>query len=230
MYAISHLSYGLMQARRRIDEIVRASAKPGQDTVEHPCLLQGSKIEFHDGTSDGVRHAVGTSDHEACLELQERIFSDCEHTPAGKCSPMQKVPPPDTKGRFLAFSYFYDVLTEFLHTTEPTIGEIKEAARRVCRYSHEELHGKHSATYEPKNPEFLKRACQDITYILRLLSGYLNFADNHQRIELVKKVKGKEMAWTLGQTLRMLEPPMTTGNLVQPPPHHGTTVPPVREL
>lgn len=28
MYAISHLSYGLMQARRRIDEIVRAMFVP----------------------------------------------------------------------------------------------------------------------------------------------------------------------------------------------------------
>lgn len=135
-------------------------AKPGDKVVDHPCLLEGTNVTFHDGTHDGVQHAIGTSDHDACLELQERIFSDCEHTPEGKCSPMQHVPPPDTKGKFLAFSYFYDVLTEFLHTTEPTIGEIKDAAKRVCRYSHAEIHGKHSETYEPKNPEFLKRACQ----------------------------------------------------------------------
>jgi hypothetical protein len=40
-----------------------------------------------------------------------------------------------------------------------------------------------------KNPEFLKRACQDISYMYRLLAGYLGFHDDHNRIELVKNVK-----------------------------------------
>mmetsp|Transcript_24189 Transcript_24189/g.46860 ORF Transcript_24189/g.46860 Transcript_24189/m.46860 type:complete len:461 (+) Transcript_24189:124-1506(+) len=225
MYAISHLSYGLMQARRRIDALVQASAAPGATHVDHPCLLSGTNISFHDGTEDGVQHAMGTSDHAACLALQEQIFHGCAHAIGDKCSPMHSVPPPDTKGRFLAFSYFYDVLTEFLHTHTPTVGEIREAAQRVCGVTHEELHGKHGATYEVKNPEFLKRACQDITYIFRLLQGYLQFQDDHQRIELVKNVRGKEMSWTLGQTLRMLEQPVP-GKVLEPPAHHGTSATP----
>ncbi len=66
-------------------------AKPGQTTVEHPCLLNGTNVTFHDATTDGVQHAVGTSDHDACLELQEQLLSDCAHTPEGKCQPMNKV-------------------------------------------------------------------------------------------------------------------------------------------
>ncbi len=66
-------------------------AKPGETTVEHPCLLNGTNVTFHDGTTDGVQHAVGTSDHDACLELQDLLLTDCAHTPEGKCSPMTKV-------------------------------------------------------------------------------------------------------------------------------------------
>lgn len=61
--------------------------------------------------------------------------------------------------------------------------------------------------------------------------GYLGFHDDHQRIELVKNVRGKEMSWTLGQTLRMLVPPVPSHPL-EPPTHHSTSapLPPHKEL
>ena len=62
-------------------------------------------------------------------------------------------------GKYLAFSYFYDVLPEFVASDEPTVAEIEGAARQVCSSTLKDLKAKHS-TYESPNPEFIRRACQ----------------------------------------------------------------------
>lgn len=58
----------------------------------------------------------------------------------------------------------------------------------------EETDGAAPNVSQVKNPEFLKRACQDISYMYRLLAGYLGFHDDHNRIELVKNVKVRLIA------------------------------------
>jgi len=62
-------------------------------------------------------------------------------------------------GKYLAFSYFYDVIPEFVASYEPTVAEIEAAAKQVCSSTLKDLKAKHS-TYESHNPEFIRRACQ----------------------------------------------------------------------
>jgi hypothetical protein len=97
----------------------------------------------------------------------------------------------------------------------------------VCNKTLSEVQAEHP-DYEPQNPEFARRACLDLTYILHVLQDYLKFSETgtqfscftgtkarmltqtallDARIELVKQVNGKEMSWTLGATLRMLKQP-----------------------
>eukprot|EP00293_Proteomonas_sulcata_P013080 CAMPEP_0184293066 /NCGR_PEP_ID=MMETSP1049-20130417/4634_1 /TAXON_ID=77928 /ORGANISM="Proteomonas sulcata, Strain CCMP704" /LENGTH=435 /DNA_ID=CAMNT_0026600995 /DNA_START=42 /DNA_END=1349 /DNA_ORIENTATION=- len=195
LYAKSHLAYGLMQARKRADQLVKKSGKK-----EHPCFLKGTSTEI-----DGEEYQ-GTSDYEGCKELQNNLHQFC----AGQvddCFPMNNVPAPKTEGNFLAFSYFYDVLTEFLPGVDkPTVAQVTAKTQEVCGSEFEPLAAAHTG-YEPKNKEFMRRACHDLSYITYLLGTHLGFAPEDQRIELVKKLKGKEMSWTLGASLKMIKNP-----------------------
>ena len=186
--------------RKRVDASIVPDglAAPPAKPFAHPCLLKGANT-----TVDGVL-LTGTSDFDACLKLHSSLAHSCDDR-HDDCHPLNKIPPPKTGGKFLAFSYFYDVLTEFLPNDDtPTVAEIRAAARRVCSSSFAEIHALHAATYDPLEPEHLLRACQDLTYIVELLHHYLGFAEDEERIQLVKQVRGKEMSWTLGASLRML--------------------------
>jgi len=200
LYAHSHLAYGLQQMRKRVDLLVKGSAEK-----VHPCLHKGSSVEIN-----GEEYH-GASDFQGCMKLQQTMGEVCD-IHLEECAPMSSIPPPSNDGLFLAFSYFWDVLTEFMPTLEPTVHEIRARAEEVCKMEAEEVKTQHGETYEPKNPEFVRRACQDMTYILHLLHHHLQFQEHVPRIRLVKQIEGKEMSWTLGASLRMLHgpPPSST--------------------
>jgi len=73
-------------------------------------------------------------------------------------------------GKYLAFSYFYDVLPEFVASDEPTVAEIEVAARQVCSSTLKDLKAKHS-NYESHNPEFIRRACQVCALVIVYQQG-----------------------------------------------------------
>lgn len=203
LYAHSHLAYGLKEARKRVDMMVQ-----GRPDKRHPCLLEGSSVDL------GGTTYKGSSDFEGCVDLHRKISDYC-HYKIEECSPLSSIPPPKHDGVFLAFSYFWDVLTEFMADNRtPTVAQIRARAQQVCSVNADALAVDHASSYEPGNPEFLTRACQDMTYILHLLSEHLGFEDNAERIRLVKQIEGKEMSWTLGASLRMLHgPPKAKGEL-----------------
>mmetsp|Transcript_19203 Transcript_19203/g.53022 ORF Transcript_19203/g.53022 Transcript_19203/m.53022 type:complete len:136 (-) Transcript_19203:479-886(-) len=132
---------------------------------------------------------VGSSDFDGCQALHRLVTKGsgqggaCENDEPD-CVAMDSVELPKFNGRYLAFSYFYDVLVEFIPTLTPSVADIRAAAKQVCSSDAATIALKH-ADYEPKNKEFLRRACQDISYILHLLGGYLKLPEDEPRIELV---------------------------------------------
>mmetsp|Transcript_19220 Transcript_19220/g.53170 ORF Transcript_19220/g.53170 Transcript_19220/m.53170 type:complete len:371 (-) Transcript_19220:479-1591(-) len=216
LYAVSHLAYGLIQSRRRVDNLVFNGRAGGESQTEivHPCLLNGTRALCHKSgptTVDckpggqvsgslleqelghevpaGDVVMVGSSDFDGCQALHRLVTKGsgqggaCENDEPD-CVAMDSVELPKFNGRYLAFSYFYDVLVEFIPTLTPSVADIRAAAKQVCSSDAATIALKH-ADYEPKNKEFLRRACQDISYILHLLGGYLKLPEDEPRIELV---------------------------------------------
>jgi len=210
LFAQSYLGYGLMEQRRRVDGIVIRDSKVANSendeeiSVEHPCLLKGAPSSgFFDVAEQYVFN--GTSDFDACFRLMQTLASTCNDT-TSDCTSLASMPPPNFHGRYLAFSYVYDVLPEFVDGDTPTVAQIATAAREICKMDYETFVSKHK-DYETSHPDFQVRACQDLTYILYILEEYLNIPVDAQKIQLVKQIHGKEMSWTLGATLRMLHRP-----------------------
>ncbi|MGB1606116.1 MAG: hypothetical protein ACPIOQ_76020, partial [Promethearchaeia archaeon] len=222
LYAKSHLAYGLMETRKRIDRMVETQLQALSLTgtpavgwsgleVPHSCLLAGDSLSF-DGPGLKVKRVKGNATLDTCLDMMRTLGKDCQDLPAADCMPMVSVPAPKFTGKFLAFSYLYDILPEFVAGDEPSVAEIRAAAATVCSTSLTDLEAKHP-TYEAHNREFIRRACQDMSYLVFLLSDYLGFAESERRIQLVKQINGKEMSWTLGATLRMLKKPAPKAEL-----------------
>ena len=92
LYAKSHLAYGLMEVRKRIDDMVMLQAHalsisplPGVSAVAHPCLLKGDQLPLEAATESqqqlSVTTAYGTGDWDLCLQMMRTLGNDCQNLP-----------------------------------------------------------------------------------------------------------------------------------------------------
>lgn len=164
-------------------------------------------------SGDGSYQAILKNDNDrgdadACLDLAKDLLhleqnQWCNFDHKGECSfagvyqpelPLQS----DTFGEFLAFSNYYDVW-KFLHLPErATIAQLKNATRRACSLSWDEL--LEFAPGKLKNDEALDSYCFRSAYVYQLLRNGFGFQDNNV-IRAVRVISGIRVDWAVGAML-----------------------------
>jgi hypothetical protein len=245
VYVTSWLRYGLMEFRKRIDEAVHSIGMSQGHTsgaTHHPCFpkqhdlvvdVNGENVQFH-----------GTGNFDACSDAVASVMKALDYA-APPCS-----------GRFLAISYYLDVLQSVGLGPVVGVADITAKASSMCGLTLSEL----SPLLEGAKKGFDARVCGDLIYIAALLSGpvglrasavasarpqqsspqydtlagdfmpgYVSscpppplcfpslsrtpFPTSHvaplihfccSYIRLAKKISGKELSWTLGDTCELL--------------------------
>lgn len=209
VFVISHLKYGLMEARKRLDRTVLERGSAVGEVVANPCFPKG-----WNGTGSGQAGADGMSFRGT------GDFAECQQIMSEVMQPARELRTPSCNGRFLAMSYYYDVLPSV--GLGPVVGvrDVERKASEICRLSYGEL----QSTVKDARPGFVARACGDLLYIAALLQGPVALspmlAEDRDRSEeyqtnagdfapnvvrLGKKISGKELSWTMGSTLLMMQ-------------------------
>jgi hypothetical protein len=156
VYVVSWLRYGLIEFRKRIDEAVLSIGMSRGHTngaTHHPCFPQqhdmivdvnGEEVQFH-----------GTGNFDACSEAVASIMRTLDYS-APPCS-----------GRFLAISYYLDVLQSVGLGPVVGVADITSKAAAVCGLTLSQL----ASSVEGAKKGFDVRVCGDLIYMAALLSG-----------------------------------------------------------
>jgi hypothetical protein len=156
VYVVSWLRYGLIEIRKRIDEtILSVGSSQGHTSgaTHHPCFpkhhdmvvdVNGEDVRFH-----------GTGDFNACAEAVATIMRALDYAP------------PPCSGRFLAISYYLDVLQSVGLGPVVGVADITAKAAAVCGLTLSQL----APAVEGAKKGFDVRVCGDLIYIAALLSG-----------------------------------------------------------
>ncbi|RKP13343.1 nucleoside phosphatase GDA1/CD39 [Piptocephalis cylindrospora] len=228
LFQHSYLGYGLMEARKRVNEaLARDALKAGKPTVSHPCLRQDQELEVEvealsiDGSGSGsaISPKGGTkgliklrgedsskNGMIACSNLIRQVLFDRSKTscPIQPCS-FDGVYQPSLTHSFpdadiFAFSYVYDRLIPLGLTESFTLKDASHAIDRVCRGDKGVFVDQESLKEYQGNPQY----CLDATYILELLRDGYSISEN-RRIQTAKKIEGFETGWCLGAAISMMD-------------------------
>jgi guanosine-diphosphatase len=199
LYQHSYDGYGLMQARKSINE---ASSKSKSGAV---CLPQHHQLEFSNDNGDQISLQGAATNFEECQQLiSTKVFAKdkvwCAQAP---CSfDGVYMPPLGDHHELYAFSYFYDKFSEPFEVGDSFyVGQIKAAAQDVCSNKiTEKSLGSEGKKEIKKNREW----CSDLGYMYSLLSVGYSLPDT-RRVSIAKKVNGIEIGWSLGAAIKMLE-------------------------
>lgn len=220
LYQHSHLGYGLMQARRAVNNLVgfshvwasATSKTPLEwdelDTatrIHNPCMFKGeTKVVKLDppGRTPVEVTMVGTgAGFEACRRVVEVMIAKdaaCEQEPcafAGVYQPrMQEV---FSAGRVWALSYFYDRIAPLGLTSPFAISSLRKLTSDVCAGRDSPKwarfkNNKEAMAELSDRPEY----CLDLTFMYSLLSlGYE--LEDEREIWIGKKVGDVELGWSV---------------------------------
>ena len=156
VYVVSWLRYGLIEFRKRIDEAVHSidmSKGHTSGSAHHPCFPKHHEMTV-DVNGENVRFH-GTGNFDACSEAVASILKTLDYS-APPCS-----------GRFLAISYYLDVLQSVGLGPVVGVADITAKASSVCGFTLSQL----SPILEGAKKGFDVRVCGDLIYIAALLSG-----------------------------------------------------------
>lgn len=199
LYQHSYDGYGLMQARKSINE---ASVKSKNGAV---CLPKHHRLDYSSETGQQVSLDGAATGFEACQQLiSTRVFAKdnvwCAISP---CSfDGVYMPPLGAHHELYAFSYFFDKFSQPFGVGETFfVGQIGAAAQDVCS-NKPSLHS--LGTEAKKELEKNKEWCADLGYMYSLLSVGYSLPDT-RKISSAKKVDGIEIGWALGAAIKMLE-------------------------
>ncbi|GAA5914833.1 guanosine diphosphatase [Sporobolomyces salmoneus] len=228
LYQHSHLGYGLMQARRAVNNLVAfsyiwSSGPKGtpidydslteKDQIHNPCMFEGeTKLVKLDppGRSEVNVTMVGTgAGFEACRRVVEVMIAKdaaCEHPPCAFAGVYQpKMAEVFSAGKVWALSYFYDRIAPLGLKSPFSISSLRQLTSDVCAGkkspSWSRFKGNKEAMAELSDrPEY----CLDLTFMYSLLSlGYE--LEEERQVWMGKKVGNVELGWALGAALAMLE-------------------------
>jgi hypothetical protein len=156
VFVVSWLRYGLIEFRKRIDEAVHNMGMRRGHTsgaTHHPCFpkehelavdVNGENVQFH-----------GTGNFNSCSEAVASVMKALEYS-APPCS-----------GRFLAISYYLDVLQSVGLGPVVGVADIAAKASSLCGMTLPEL----QPVLDGAKKGFDVRVCGDLIYIMALLSG-----------------------------------------------------------
>ncbi|KAL6938187.1 Guanosine-diphosphatase [Hanseniaspora osmophila] len=225
LYQFSHLGYGLMQGRNKINSLlINTSLKnevvtadelaTGNVELVSPCLPPNTtfsdKVKMEDGTSYSVTFkGPKTPAGPQCRYLADKILNKdavCESKP---CS-FNGVHQPSLVKTFnehndlYVFSYFYDKTQPLGMPLSFSLNELKDLARMVCNGEEvwqSVLSGVEGGVEElQKAPEY----CLDLSFQVSLLhTGY--DIPLHRELKTAQTLAGNEIGWCLGNALSVLD-------------------------
>lgn len=225
LYQFSHLGYGLMQGRNKINTLLVETAlkngliKQGDVSHDHtivsPCLppnvtTKPETIKLNDGSSysvafEGPSMAAGAQ----CRYLADTILNKVAKCTLPPCS-FNGVHQPSLVHTFkesndlYIFSYFYDRTHPLGMPLSFTLEELYDLTKMVCngestwKNIFQSIDG--SLEKLENDPHF----CQDLTFQVSLLhTGY--DIPLHRELKTAQKIADNELGWCLGASLPLLD-------------------------
>nr|XP_039260665.1 ectonucleoside triphosphate diphosphohydrolase 5-like isoform X2 [Styela clava] len=183
VYVHSYLGLGLMSSRELV--LGGPTNPPGSMDVTSPCMPNGYSGDWKNAQS--LYHikgeTAGSEKFDTCHEIVKKAI-------AGKINRPDELKRED----FYAFSYYFDRAAEngLIHPEDGgliTVSEYESAARKVCS----------AEDFDPDSP-FM---CLDLTIITTFLQDGFGFPPD-MKLQVRKKIKGKENSWALGGTFFLM--------------------------
>lgn len=232
LYQFSHLGYGLMQGRNKINSLVVQSAiKDGQNlkkienkaetkdakasvTIKNPCMPPGvqasnvvvelGKDEFYVVNFEGPAEATGAQ----CRYLAEKTLNldmECTTKP---CSFNGVYQPSLTKAfhqnsEMWVFSYFYDRTNPLGFPNSFSVEELKDLTKHVC--AGETMWKDILLGDSVKALQEEPHWCLDLSFITAMLHTGYNIP-LHRELRTAKTIANNELGWCLGASLPLLNP------------------------
>lgn len=187
LYQHSYDGYGLMQGRLKVT---------GKSAEGHaPCIPIGRERLLNGKTVKGT--GIGFDECETFIESNLFTKSDC---PLSPCA-MEGIYMPEVgQAELYAFSYFYDNYAKlFGQQSGFTVGQIKQAAQRVCKNDKTDLNDIGLAEFKKNNAW-----CMDLGFMYSLLRFGYSFSDTRY-MKTAKKIDEIEIGWSLGLAIQILD-------------------------
>ncbi|KAF5093365.1 hypothetical protein D0Z00_004093 [Geotrichum galactomycetum] len=223
LYQHSHLGYGLMEARKKVHNLVyqknlekNRHAENGINII-NPCLAPGlsRKITVTAPSSsnsiDVFMVGPDIAQPEECLQLTSEILNIDEHCTVEPCSfngiHQPSISESIENTEFYIFSFFYDRTSPLGLPRTFSLHKLRDVVLSVCagpsRWS--QAFRDTASDFESLYDELYGRPewCLDLSFMLSMLhDGYKIPMDRNVTIE--KKVNGHELGWCLGASLPLL--------------------------
>lgn len=229
LYQFSHLGYGLMAGRNKVNGLLVSNAirsgklsKGGSTakvTIDSPCVPPGStakdvEVKLENGdvyTVDfkGVETTSGASVGFQCRALAEAILkkdADCKTAP---CS-FNGVHQPSLVRTFkessdlYVFSFFYDRTNPLGMPSSFTLQELSDLARIVCNGETAWTSALSSIDGSVEKLQEEPQWCLDLSFQVALLhTGY--DIPLQRELKTAKKIANNELGWCLGASLPLLD-------------------------
>ncbi|CAI5758269.1 unnamed protein product [Candida verbasci] len=227
LYQYSHLGYGLMQGRNKINSIIvknkidqftkKYSSKqelPENAEVEiiNPCIPPGIVAKNVQVEVDGEWYIVNMKGSSTpvgfqCRKIAEEILNKDQACEAKPCS-FNGIHQPSLKKAFnknsdmYIFSYFYDRTNPIGMPSSFTIEELKDLTRVICEGEtlwKDVLFDDHIKSLN-EEPQW----CLDLSFITAMLHTGYDIPLNRE-LKTAKTIDNNELGWCLGASLPLLD-------------------------
>lgn len=232
LYQFSHLGYGLIQGRNKINSLVIKSAlEDGQEltkltskaetinaqgsvTIQHPCMPPGVTasdvvVEFAEDVFyvvnfRGPSEAFGAQ----CRFLAESVLNLDTECTSKPCSFNGVYQPSLTKtfhqnSEMWVFSYFYDRTNPLGFPRSFSVEELKDLTKHVC--AGERMWKDVLLGDSVKALQEEPHWCLDLSFITAMLHTGYNIP-LHRELRTAKTIANNELGWCLGASLPLLNP------------------------
>lgn len=228
LYQYSHLGYGLMQGRNKVNALVVKSSNDeslqkflskdlakeasGSARLLNPCLAPGAELndvlvdagdlEFYKVNFKGPAEASGAQ----CRQLAEKVLNMDTECTSNSCS-FNGVYQPSLQKAFhqnsdmYVFSYFYDRTNPLGFPSSFTVEELKDLTKTVCaglNFWKNVLLGDSIKQLE-EEPNW----CLDLSFITAMLHTGYNIPLSRE-LKTAKTIANNELGWCLGASLPLL--------------------------
>jgi guanosine-diphosphatase len=223
LYQFSHLGYGLMAGRNKINSLIVESAikkgKLAKDvttaSLESPCIPPGmnaSDVEVK--LASGEKYTITFKGSETpagpqCRFLAEAILKKDAECSTAPCS-FNGVHQPSLVKTFressdlYVFSYFYDRTNPLGMPSSFTLQELTELAKLVCNGESTWTSALSAIDGSINELQDEPQWCLDLSFQVALLhTGY--DIPLHRELRTAKKIANNELGWCLGASLPLLD-------------------------
>ncbi|KAF8959002.1 Guanosine-diphosphatase [Entomortierella lignicola] len=218
LFQHSYLNYGLIQARRQINEYLVENPIPNvhninldKDEYLHPCLPVNTRTTVSYDERDITM--VGVSDPSGqCRKVVEVIFyknKTCNQAPCSFNGVYQPSLATSFDSDIYAFSFIFDRIAPFRQGSdtpvqEMTLTELAALTDRVCVADESKFKEFESIAEAKSALAKIAELCMDLSYIYGLL-GYGYGIPMDRKLNLAKKIRDYETGWCLGASIDVLE-------------------------